>query len=281
MTISAALLDDGLLLALPALTGVLFLLALIEPRVRRCLALALAPALLFTALGALRMPPAVFLDSLLLYCLSLLLACLVAFVTGRFRQRAYLIEQALLRASRYDSLSGALARGYVSELAAHDVAVARRHGHPLAVAMLDIDYFKRVNDTHGHAAGDRVLAALAGACRDAMRASDYLGRIGGEEFVCVMPETALADALACAERIRLGIAALRVPIAAGTLRVTVSIGVAALDAERRDWAALLAAADAALYRAKAEGRDRIVAAAPGQSATAGTHCQARPAPPAP
>jgi diguanylate cyclase (GGDEF)-like protein len=95
-----------------------------------------------------------------------------------------------------------------------------------------------------------------------MRASDYLGRIGGEEFVCVMPVTSAGGAVACAERIRNDIAELRVPTASGTLQVTVSLGVAVLDHKSSDWEALLRAADAALYRAKEAGRNRSVLAAP-------------------
>lgn len=260
MTVSAAMLDGGLVLALPGLTGVLFLLALLEPRVRRWLAVASVPAVLFVLFAALRLPRTLFVNSVLLYAATALLACCVAFVTNGLRRRAFLAEKALLHASRYDSLSGALARGYVSELARHDVAVARRHNHPLAAAMLDIDHFKRVNDSHGHPVGDQVLAAFAAVCRGAMRMSDYLGRIGGEEFVCVMPETDLGDAVACAERIRVAVAAMTVPTAAGPLHITVSIGVAALDRRQGDWPSLLSAADAALYRAKASGRDRTVAA---------------------
>ena len=262
MTVSAALLRDGLVLALPGLTGAPFVLALVEPRPRRWLASALASLGLFALLAAHALDGRQFPACVLLYALTLALAGGVALVTLVLRRRAFAAGQALLQAARHDSLTGALARGYVTELARHDVALARRHGRPLAVAMLDIDLFKRVNDTHGHAAGDAVLCAMVAACRRCLRASDYLGRIGGEEFVCVMPEAGADDALACAERIRTEIAATRVPTAAGPLRVTVSIGVAVLGPERDRWDTLLRAADAALYRAKAEGRDRTVLAAP-------------------
>jgi diguanylate cyclase (GGDEF)-like protein len=127
--------------------------------------------------------------------------------------------------------------------------------------MLDIDHFKRVNDVHGHAAGDVVLCAMVSACRRCLRASDYLGRVGGEEFVCVMPELSAADALACAERMRREVAAQRVPVDGGRLHITVSLGLAVLDDAHADWESLLRAADAALYRAKAQGRDRTVLAA--------------------
>jgi diguanylate cyclase (GGDEF)-like protein len=264
ITISAALLEQGLLLALPGLTGAMFIISLVEPRPRRWLSFTLPAALLFVVLAALTLPRKLFLESLLLYVLSGLLACAVAAVSLHLRRRAFLAEKALLHASRYDSLSGALSRGYVTELAVHDVALARRYGHPLAVAMLDIDFFKRVNDTWGHATGDVVLAAVARTCREGMRASDYLGRIGGEEFVCVMPEASALDAMACAERIRKAIAALRVPAPSppGTLQVTVSLGIAVLDHQYGDWEALLGAADAALYQAKGSGRNRSVLAGP-------------------
>jgi diguanylate cyclase (GGDEF)-like protein len=262
MTVGAALLHDGLALALPGLTGALFILALIEPRPRRWLVTALASMLLFLLLAVLVLPRRLFLDGVLLYALSVPLAGGVALATLTLRRRAFAAGLALLNATRHDSLTGALSRGYVTELAQHDVALARRHGRPLAVAMLDIDHFKQVNDTYGHPAGDRVLCAMVAACRHCLRSSDYLGRIGGEEFVCVMPEAAAGDAMACAERMRREIAAARTPTDSGTLRVTVSIGVAVLDRTHGTLDALLGAADAALYQAKDAGRDRIVLAVP-------------------
>jgi diguanylate cyclase (GGDEF)-like protein len=261
MVISAALLRDGLLLALPALTGALFVLALVEPRPRRWLAMALPSLLVFLVLAGLVLSGRPRLDGMLLYTLSVPLAGGVALVTLVPRRRAFAAERALLDATRHDFLTGALSRGYMTELALHDVALARRHGRPLAVAMLDIDHFKRVNDTHGHDAGDLVLRAVVDTSRRCLRATDYLGRVGGEEFVCVMPEASATDAMACAERIRGEIAALRVPTAAGTLCVTVSLGVAVLHREDGTWETLLRQADAALYRAKNAGRDRIVLAA--------------------
>lgn len=260
MTVSAALLRDGLVLALPGLTGALFVLALVEPRPRRWLATALFSMLLFLGLAGLVLSGRVLVDAVLLYALSIPLAGGVALVTLALRRRAFASERTLLEETRHDSLTGALSRGYATELARHDVALARRHGRPLAVAMLDIDHFKHVNDTYGHAAGDLVLCAVVCACRRCLRATDYLGRLGGEEFVCVMPELSAADAMACAERIRKEVAALRVPTESGTLRITVSLGVAMLDRHHDRWETLLRAADAALYRAKTAGRDRIALA---------------------
>jgi diguanylate cyclase (GGDEF)-like protein len=260
MIVCATLLARGLVLALPGLTGALFLLALLEPRPRRFVLATLPPSLLLVLLAALRLAPPLFLNTLLLYALSWPLALGVALAHLQLRRRAFLAEQAVLEAVRHDSLTGALARGYLTELAQHDLRLARRHGRPLAAAMLDIDFFKRVNDTWGHAMGDRALCSLVQACRENLRASDYIGRIGGEEFVCVMPETGAGDAFACAERIRTAVAALRLPAAGGTLGFTVSVGVAVLGPEHGGWAELLRAADAALYTAKESGRNCTVLA---------------------
>jgi len=260
VVVCSALLPQGLLLALPGMTGAMFLLAMVEPRPLRFTRAALPPSLLLVALGAQKLPPALYLDAVLLLVLSWPLALGVALATLRLRRRAFLAEQALLDAFRHDSLSGALSRGYVTELAIHDVSLALRHARPLAVAMLDIDWFKRVNDTYGHAAGDRALCALVAACQERLRSSDYIGRVGGEEFVCVMPEAGVRDGLACAERIREGIAALCLQTEKGPLRFTVSVGVAVLNQRHASWDELLRAADAALYAAKAAGRNRTVLA---------------------
>jgi diguanylate cyclase (GGDEF)-like protein len=258
--LSAALLPGGLVLALPAITGAMFLLALVEPRLHRLLPMFLLPALLFGVLGAALLPRQVFVSSALIYLATLVLATAVALTQGRWRRAAFMAERALAYAAHHDSLCGVLARGYLVELANHDVSLARRYGHPLAVAMIDIDHFKRVNDSFGHAAGDTVLCAVSQACSAQMRGSDYIGRMGGEEFVCVMPETTREQALACAERMRLGVAALRVQTSAGSVVCTISIGLAGLCKEHTDFDAVLAMADAAMYQAKANGRNRVVLA---------------------
>ena len=138
------------------------------------------------------------------------------------------------------------------------VSGARRHGRPLSVAMLDIDHFKRVNDGHGHEAGDRVLAAVAGALRSNLRAEDVLGRLGGEEFLALLPDSDEAAAVATAEKLREEVAALRVAHRGTELAVTLSIGCATWEGEPSD--ELLRRADDALYAAKRSGRDRVVGA---------------------
>ncbi len=257
MILSAAMLPNGLVLALPAITGVMFPLALVEPRLHRLLLLVLVPSLLFFFLAAAVLPELQFASSALVYTVTLALAGAVAVVQGALRRAAFLAERTLAYCARHDSLSGVLARGYLVELAAHDVALARRYDHPLAIGMIDIDHFKRVNDTYGHPAGDALIRAVCQACTAELRASDYFGRLGGEEFACVMPETEVDEALACAERMRRAVAAIRLETPAGTVQCTISIGVAALAPEHAGFDALLGAADAALYQAKSNGRDRV------------------------
>lgn len=157
-----------------------------------------------------------------------------------------------------DALTGLANRRAANERLELEAARFARSGAPLSVLMLDLDRFKAVNDRWGHAAGDEVLRALAAALRAELRACDLGARFGGEEFLVLLTDTQLDDAMRAAERIRRRIAALEIDAGEALLRVTVSIGVAQLrEGEAVD--AAIARADAALYRAKAEGRDRCVA----------------------
>jgi diguanylate cyclase (GGDEF)-like protein len=141
---------------------------------------------------------------------------------------------------------------------------------PLAVALLDIDHFKVVNDTHGHLTGDKVLRAVSDALGTVLRTYDLAGRFGGEEFVVLLPQTGEADARQIAERLRAHIGSLSVPVSdapdATCISVTVSIGLATLEGGRREVTELLAAADAALYYAKETGRNRVRVLADAESA---------------
>lgn len=137
---------------------------------------------------------------------------------------------------------------------------AERYQRPLSVAILDIDFFKKVNDTYGHATGDEVLKAVAAIFADSIRASDLAARYGGEEFTVMMPETALDDAIAFAEKIRTTIESARIETTAGTVAMTISIGVASYPQLKATSARqIVEAADKALYRAKRGGRNQVQA----------------------
>ena len=168
----------------------------------------------------------------------------------------------LLTESRADSKTGLLNAATWEKEAASELIRAVRTKSPLAVAILDIDRFKAINDTYGHLAGDQVLKEIVNTLNSTLRDYDVAGRFGGEEFSLLLPQTRAVDAFRIAERVRANIAGLRIiaPGAVGgeRVQVTASIGVAALDAgSRRELAELMAAADAALYRAKAGGRDQV------------------------
>ena len=165
-----------------------------------------------------------------------------------------------LRTQAYtDLLTGTLSRRRFQEVLEIEISRSRRHGHALAVLMMDLDHFKRVNDTFGHEVGDRVLKAVATSCEDVLRGSDALGRIGGEEFAVLLPETGSVGARVAAERLRQRIAAQRVTAPDGrVVQVTVSIGIAAGDpGDPSSLAALLEVADLGLYRAKEHGRNQV------------------------
>lgn len=158
-----------------------------------------------------------------------------------------------------DDLTGVYNRRHFSELGNREVARARRYGHPLSVVILDLDHFKRVNDSWGHEAGDHALQATTDVLKNALRTSDIIGRHGGEEFSMLLPETPLDQAVAVAERLRSLIA--RTPIIVSTetsLTLTASFGVAgASRAPEETLDDILRAADRAMYEAKTAGRDCV------------------------
>ena len=135
---------------------------------------------------------------------------------------------------------------------------ARRYNNPMSVAMLDIDHFKRINDTHGHDAGDKALRALSGLLISEFRTIDLVGRLGGEEFALVFPETEINGALTACERLHANIQATDVPIGQSKIRMTVSIGLVDIFDGAPDGPALLKRADELLYIAKNNGRNQIV-----------------------
>ena len=154
-----------------------------------------------------------------------------------------------------DPLTKLSNRRFILTQLAAAVSAARRHVRALSVAIVDIDHFKSVNDEHGHASGDRVLAAVANSMRQHLRAEDQLGRLGGEEFLAVLPDSDARAAAPTAEKLRNAVAALAVSHEGGELAVTISIGWAAWEGESPE--ELLRRADEALYEAKRGGRDRV------------------------
>ena len=141
-----------------------------------------------------------------------------------------------------------------------EVAYAERYDTPLSISMVDVDHFKRVNDSYGHAAGDAVLRSVAAFLRDNIRGPDIVGRYGGEEFLVLLPRARLESAMIQAGRLCSRLRAAPVETGELSLTITVSAGVAELRRGSEDWQKLLSRADAAMYEAKAQGRDRWVAA---------------------
>jgi diguanylate cyclase (GGDEF)-like protein len=164
------------------------------------------------------------------------------------------------RMASIDALTGVANLRGVQQFANAAMRRAHAQNEPLSVLTIDIDEFKRINDAHGHPSGDRVLRDVAHTCADALRDGDLLGRIGGEEFLAVLPGTLIDHAVDVAERLRRRVEALEIAELPDHLRVSISIGVAEALPHDRDIDALIERADAALYRAKALGRNRVVRA---------------------
>jgi diguanylate cyclase (GGDEF)-like protein len=173
--------------------------------------------------------------------------------------RVILYTDAVLRLARIDPLTDLANRRGFLERFESALAATCRYGRPLSLLMLDADHFKHVNDLYGHDAGDDVLRALAGALQKPLRASDFAGRLGGEEFAVVLPDTDLAGAMSLAERLRAEIAALTIASGDQTISITVSIGVVPVTAQDPSINAALHAADAAMYAAKTAGRNQVMA----------------------
>jgi diguanylate cyclase (GGDEF)-like protein/PAS domain S-box-containing protein len=186
--------------------------------------------------------------------------CLLVAVDDVTQQKA--AEEQLRAIARRDSLTGVHNRRSLVELGVHELERARRYGRPFVAAMIDVDFFKRVNDEHGHAIGDEVLKAIVRTASDLLRGSDLLGRWGGEEFVVLLPETDRVASAHVLDRVRAHIAEHPILVANGIeVRVTISIGIA-------EWTgiesleSLVERADQACYAAKHAGRNRIELALP-------------------
>ena len=180
------------------------------------------------------------------------LAVVMDHLIGVWRQD----ERSLYEAAQFDSLTGAYTRGFAMAVMQRAVLKARGDAKSLAVLMLDLDHFKRINDAHGHARGDLVLQRTTHAVQSTLRGGDIVGRFGGEEFVILLPDADLRQARGAAERCRAAVAKMEIP-EAPYLSVTASVGVAAFPEHGEDLDALLKASDSAMYSAKANGRNRI------------------------
>jgi diguanylate cyclase (GGDEF)-like protein len=186
----------------------------------------------------------------------------VAQLELRVQERTAELREANERLSQLavtDSLTGLANRRALLETMNREIERSKRHAHPLAIIMFDLDRFKVINDLHGHAAGDRVLQRVAELASSVVRSGDLLARHGGEEFLLLAPETGRSEAVLLAERIRGALHAAEVPLDHTTIRFTASFGIATLNEDDRDASTVIARADQALYVAKEGGRNRVVA----------------------
>ncbi len=167
------------------------------------------------------------------------------------------LQEALREQATRDPLTGLVNRRYLDETLDRELARAMREGYPVAVMMIDIDYFKRLNDTYGHLAGDEMLRALATLFAHGARTEDIICRFGGEEFAIVLPKMPLDIAHARADEWRAKFEHTPVPFGEFALRSTLSVGIAMFPGNGRSRDQLIDAADAALYRAKHAGRNRV------------------------
>ncbi|HVF85527.1 MAG TPA: GGDEF domain-containing protein [Abditibacteriaceae bacterium] len=186
------------------------------------------------------------------------LTAVLAYLNETRDRRIFQLELELEHLANTDGLSGAFNRRHFTYRAQKELERAQRYGHPLSLLIMDIDHFKRINDTYGHSAGDLTIRALVETCRGLLRNSDFLGRIGGEEFAILLPESTLEAATQIAARLRESLGRVELPLQNknATLAMTVSIGVASLQIGDT-FETLMQRTDDALYKAKDEGRNRI------------------------
>lgn len=170
-----------------------------------------------------------------------------------------LFEQQLREKANTDYLTNLNARRYFMDLANQELSRLARYDSPLSFMVLDIDFFKKINDSYGHQSGDIVIMKFAEVCQSILRSVDIMGRIGGEEFAVMLPETSKDKALEVAERLRETVENMRVVLEGNALpiQVTVSIGLVSLTSKDKSLESLLKLADQALYQAKNSGRNRV------------------------
>jgi diguanylate cyclase (GGDEF)-like protein len=186
-------------------------------------------------------------------------ALIIAALIGLWWQRQ--INRRIAQIAATDELTGAFNRRRIVEIGKEAFGAFRTMGAPVAVALVDLDHFKSINDRYGHSVGDTALRIVAETLKKNLREADRLGRYGGEEFAVVLPHATAAEAAAVAERLRAAIAALPRDILGIDGALTLSVGVAIAAANDADFDAIVVRADRALYRAKENGRNRVEIAA--------------------
>ena len=185
---------------------------------------------------------------------------IVLFAAALLSVASVLRAQRLRLLSTTDRLTGAFNRGYFDQRLAEEESRSRRYSHPFAIAIVDVDHFKRFNDTYGHAAGDLALQALAETLRNSVRKTDVVSRYGGEEFAIILPETGLEEAARKLDLVRRLVAATEIEIdPLIVVKIDVSAGVASFPKDGNDGSSVMGVADARLYEAKRAGRGRVVA----------------------
>jgi diguanylate cyclase (GGDEF)-like protein len=168
------------------------------------------------------------------------------------------LQEVLREQAIRDSLTGLFNRRFMEETFTHELARAEREGHPIGVIILDIDRFKIINDTYGHAAGDKTLVALGKLFSSRLRASDTACRYGGEEFLLLLPGSNLASTQRRAEELRKAVEELMVPFHSACLTITISLGIAAFPIHGQEMDILIRHADNNLYLAKNSGRNQVI-----------------------
>jgi diguanylate cyclase (GGDEF)-like protein len=192
-----------------------------------------------------------------------LASLLVPFVNVYLREAGPVLEakrlmEHLRENSLRDPMTGLYNRRFLEDYVGALISSSQRRKSPFTVLMLDLDFFKQVNDTHGHEAGDKVIKTLADILVRSVRGSDFAVRYGGEEFLLVLTDTGMEPALKVAEKIRAEVEATKVPLPSGILQKTISIGVAEFPTDADTFWQVVKYADVALYKAKAGGRNRVV-----------------------
>jgi diguanylate cyclase (GGDEF)-like protein len=169
------------------------------------------------------------------------------------------LQREMAEQARTDALTGALNRRALEEMALREASRSIRHGNVLCMIVMDVDEFKQINDTGGHAAGDAVLRALVKQARSMLRVQDIIARTGGEEFTILLPDTSVSAGVEAAERVRQAVEAMEVPFETGSIKFTVSQGVAQFNSAQGDWEHMMRRADLAMYEAKELGRNKVAA----------------------